>query len=339
MDAGFHMEIVHRKPGDTRPLPQLYNEALDFIEKMDGLGLDNIWFGEHHFMEKQWNPSPLILIAALARRTSHIRMGVNVLLTPLYQPARLVEDLATLDILTDGRIDMVFGTGSISAEFESFGISPDERHGRAFEFMQLAQRAFQGPEEFDHDGKYFKLPHLRFTTQPVQKPFPIWFGGFGPKNLHRAGKLGFHVAYKADGPYEEGLIEGGHSLDDKQSFATLNAVVVSSKDKIAPLKEAIEPAADTHMADYAKSRDLTFQNVAPSRTNLGREEIFVGTPEMVLQHLEPRLRNSRATHVLGGLVNGHTLNWALRNMESVELYLKEVAPVLRGWGRQPLHKR
>src|SRR5579884_449014 len=100
MDIGMMAEPVNRSDGDTRPLVELYDAALDRILWLEDQGLDFIMVGEHHFMASQWNPSPLMLLAALARRTSRLRLGTNVLLTPFYNPIRLAEDVATLDLLS-----------------------------------------------------------------------------------------------------------------------------------------------------------------------------------------------------------------------------------------------
>jgi len=337
MDVGFLSEIVHREPGDNRPLVELYDEAFALAEWYENLGLDFLLLGEHHFMEKQWNPSPLLLLAGLARRTSNMRLGMNVLLTPFYEPARLAEDIATLDLISHGRIDIVFGTGSVSGEFTTFGIDPAERHGRTFEVMEFVKKSFSTTESFDHNGKYFQIPNVRMTTQPVQKPFPMWFGGFGPKNLHRAGVAGYHVAAPLEGPYAEGLKEGGHDPDKMNTLIQARVNVVSSPAEIEPMQQAQAARMRAMGIEYATTRDVAFENVKPGAAM--PPSLFVGMPDQVIADLEVRLQDSTATHIVGGISAYHTSSWVMQNRKSTELYLKEVAPAIRKLGRTPVAKR
>jgi alkanesulfonate monooxygenase SsuD/methylene tetrahydromethanopterin reductase-like flavin-dependent oxidoreductase (luciferase family) len=318
MKIAFLTEIVHREPGDTRPLVELYDEAFELAEWFEGLGLDLLLLGEHHFMEKQWNTSPMLLLAGFARRTKKMRLGMNVVLTPFYEPVRLAEDIATLDIISHGRIDMIFGTASVSGEFATFRQDPAERHGRTFEVMAFVKKCFSTTEAFDHHGKYFQIPNMRMTSQPLQKPFPMWFGGFGPKNLHRAGVAGYHVGAGLQGPYAEGLKEGGHDPAKMNTFAMAGVICVASEKEIAPMQQAMGERMKAMGIEYATTRDVAFENIKPGQ-GTGFPQLFVGTPDQVLKHLEPQLKNSQATHLLGGITGFHASRWVTQNRKSVEL--------------------
>jgi alkanesulfonate monooxygenase SsuD/methylene tetrahydromethanopterin reductase-like flavin-dependent oxidoreductase (luciferase family) len=338
MDVCFLTEIVHREPGDRRPLVELYDEAFKLAEWFESLGLDLLLLGEHHFMEKQWNTSPLLLLAGFAKRTSKMRLGINVLLTPFYEPVRLAEDIATLDLISHGRADIIFGTASVSGEFETFRQDPKERHGRTFEVMEFVKKSFATDQPFDHNGKYFQIPNVRTTTQPVQKPFPMWFGGFGPKNLHRAGVHGYFVGAPLEGPYSAGLKEGGHDPDKMNTMTQAGVICVGSEKEIPAMQQSMGERMKAMGMEYAATRDVAFENVKPGQA-MNMPQLFVGTPDQVLDHLESRLKNSSATHILGGITGFHASSWVVQNRKSVELYLKEVAPSLRKWGRAPVAKR
>src|SRR5919202_1434127 len=118
MYVGIRNALI-RQPGDTRPLEDIYQD---------------------YFVANQWNPSPLIALATVAGRTSRMRLGTSVLLTPFYNPLRLAEDIDQLDVQSHGRVDLVCGSASITAEFESFGVAPPERFGRTFETMGFVRR-------------------------------------------------------------------------------------------------------------------------------------------------------------------------------------------------------
>src|SRR4051812_45094475 len=98
MQVGQLSSPVTRAAGDTRPLKELYSAAIDNIVKLEQDGFDYFQAGEHHFTENQWNPCPLEILSAAAMRTSTLRLGTNVLLTPLYHPIRLAEEASTIDL-------------------------------------------------------------------------------------------------------------------------------------------------------------------------------------------------------------------------------------------------
>ena len=106
--------IIHdfRNPRQwRRPFPQFYQEILDQIVRAEELGYDNVWLAEHHFADDGYNPSPLTTAAAIAARTSRIRIGTYVLLMPFRHPVRVAEDATCVDIISNGRFDLGAGQG------------------------------------------------------------------------------------------------------------------------------------------------------------------------------------------------------------------------------------
>jgi alkanesulfonate monooxygenase SsuD/methylene tetrahydromethanopterin reductase-like flavin-dependent oxidoreductase (luciferase family) len=297
-------------------------------------------------MESEWNPSTLVLLSAISQRTERIRMGTNVTLTPFYNPIRLAEDASTIDILSHGRFDLVCGTASITGEFNTFGIDPNERHGRTFETLEFLRRYFS-EDKFDHHGRYFNFPNVRTTTHPVQDPFPLWFGGFGPKNLGRAGRLGFHGA-SASPAYYAGLKEGGHDPKNFNSCGTVSIITVRNEREIPEAKEFARIRTEENVREYTQDadtkRDLAFENFQSThgRDNSDAEvetaprALVIGTPDHVLEAVQPLFKDSQATHVLAGMVGHLAVRGVREHPEWVELFLREVAPTMRTWGRQPV---
>jgi alkanesulfonate monooxygenase SsuD/methylene tetrahydromethanopterin reductase-like flavin-dependent oxidoreductase (luciferase family) len=340
MDVGIRNALI-RVAGDTRPLETIYQDYFDRIVLAEQLGYDFIWFGEHHFMANQWNPSPLLALATIAGRTSRLRLGTSVLLTPFYNPLRLAEDVAQLDVQSHGRVDLVCGTASITGEFETFGVEPAERFGRTFETLAFVRRCFS-EARFDHRGRYYRFPNVRLTTQPVQRPFPLWFGGFGPRMLRRAGREGYHLqtgAVDPAGPYGEylaGLREGGHAAGDFNLATMARFVVVATQAEVPAARERALAAEQARREEYSpRGRDLAFQfragptDGATSETDehavLG---IPVGTPDQVLRQLEPRWKTSPVTH----------LETSLGSPATLELIARELLPTLKTWGRTPVRQ-
>lgn len=332
MHIGTRSFPVRRLPGDERPLEQLYRAAIDTAVLTERAGFDFFLCGEHHFMPTQWNPSPLLVLTAMSQHTSHLRLGTNVLLTPFYEPVRLSEDLATLDLLSNGRLDAVFGSGSIRFEFETFRVQPKERFGRMWETMEIVRRSF-AEEEFDHVGRYFSIPHLRQTTKPVQDPFPIWFSGFGPQVLERAGREGWHLM-AGGGPfldrYYAALEEGGRSLHDVNiGMLAPPLYLVEDTAEIPATRERAREAEAERAAEYSEQgRDIAFGTpLAREAQSASRLDPIVGTPAQVLEALAERYEDCDLTHLI---VSGDD--------RQLELIGAEMLPTMRSWGRDPIQQ-
>jgi alkanesulfonate monooxygenase SsuD/methylene tetrahydromethanopterin reductase-like flavin-dependent oxidoreductase (luciferase family) len=210
---------IRNLPSRPRPLPQLYGEYLEEAVLAERLGFDAVWASEHHFSEDAWNPSPLTFLAAVAARTERVRIGTYVLLLPLHNPVRVAEDIAVLDNLSGGRVDLAVGVGSAAAEFRTFGIPFRERLGRTFEALRIIERCFAG-EQFTHRGKYYAFTDVRMTTTPVQKPGPpIWVASMGEQSVARTARRGYHLAAGAGrghARYEALLRQFGHDRSLRQ---------------------------------------------------------------------------------------------------------------------------
>jgi alkanesulfonate monooxygenase SsuD/methylene tetrahydromethanopterin reductase-like flavin-dependent oxidoreductase (luciferase family) len=159
------------------------------------VGFDGYYVAEHHFGYSAGHSTPMMLLADIAARTSRIRIGTSIICAPLHNPLRLAEDLAALDILSRGRLEIGVGVGSQIEEFRAFGIDPAERFGRAWETIDLIEKCFASPPDqiFDWNGKYFNIPGIRWVMQPLQKPVPIAWGGFGSQGVARAAQRGYHL--------------------------------------------------------------------------------------------------------------------------------------------------
>jgi alkanesulfonate monooxygenase SsuD/methylene tetrahydromethanopterin reductase-like flavin-dependent oxidoreductase (luciferase family) len=142
---------------EFEPLVDVYRSFTDEAVMAEDLGFDFVSTSEHHFEDDAWSPSQLPILANIAARTSRIRLHTNVFLLPLHQPLRVAEDAATVDILSNGRLDLVCGTGSVEEEFVAFGVDPKTRWSRFWEEMEILRLAFAG-EPFTFEGKHFSIP-------------------------------------------------------------------------------------------------------------------------------------------------------------------------------------
>jgi alkanesulfonate monooxygenase SsuD/methylene tetrahydromethanopterin reductase-like flavin-dependent oxidoreductase (luciferase family) len=185
-------------PAWHRPSTQLYRETLEQIAWADQHGFDDVWLSEHHFLDDGYAPSLLPIAAAIAARTTTIRIGIAVMLLPLHNPVRVAEDAATVDVISGGRFQLGVGVGYKVEEFASFAIPSKERAGRTNEGLEIIRRLWEG-ETLTFKGKYYEIHHAKLSPAPVQQPHPpLWVGGFTPAAIRRAAQ--YADGYIGTGP-------------------------------------------------------------------------------------------------------------------------------------------
>lgn len=166
------------------PHADLHAAMLDQCEWADNLGFDYVWLSEHHGSEDGYMPSPLIAAAAIAARTSRIRIHIAALLLPLHDPIRIAEDLAVVDLISRGRLEVVLAGGYVPSEFEMFGKHRRRRPRLMTEGSIAIRKGFSG-EPFPYDGRM-----LRVTPRPHRQPGPLtYLGGASEGAVRRAVEL------------------------------------------------------------------------------------------------------------------------------------------------------
>lgn len=178
-----------RNPAQWRQDPaKLYAATLEQIAWAETLGFDSIWVSEHHFVDDAYLPSLFPALAAIAARTSRVAIGTNVLLLPLYDPLRVAEDAAVVDLISGGRLELGIGLGWYGAEFKAFGQKLSERAPRFEEGVDLLRRLFT-EDRVSHDGRFFKIENLSLQPKPARRP-PIYFAANSEPAARRAARLG-----------------------------------------------------------------------------------------------------------------------------------------------------
>jgi alkanesulfonate monooxygenase SsuD/methylene tetrahydromethanopterin reductase-like flavin-dependent oxidoreductase (luciferase family) len=167
----------------------VYAETLDFISWTESAGFGAVLVPEHHGAEDGYMPSPLVALAAIAARTSTMRLGSGIALGPLYHPVRFAEDCAVLDILSGGRLAMGLGIGYRRRETAGYGVDFTRRGARFDEFLEVVTRLWAG-ETVSSAGQHFQLENARIVPTPPRGKVPLYIGGFAPKALARVAKYG-----------------------------------------------------------------------------------------------------------------------------------------------------
>jgi alkanesulfonate monooxygenase SsuD/methylene tetrahydromethanopterin reductase-like flavin-dependent oxidoreductase (luciferase family) len=159
-------------PRENSSHAEMFRRQLAEVELAEEIGIDQIWFFEHHLQPTAPVPSPNLLIAAAAQRTRHIRFASMVNILPFRHPLLVAEEAAMLDNLTDGRFDMGLGRGLRPPEFDAFGV--DQQHSREMflESFDIIRRVW-ADENFTHHGKYWTVRKEAPLSPPlVQRPHP-----------------------------------------------------------------------------------------------------------------------------------------------------------------------
>ncbi len=194
MKFGIFYEHQLPRPWQEGDELRLFQEALDQVELADRLGIDTAWEVEHHFLEEYSHSSaPEVFLAACSQRTKRIRLGHGIVLMPpgYSHPAKIASRIATLDLVSGGRVEFGTGESASRAELEGFGIDPAEKRAMWREATEevcnlLAMDPYPG-----FQGEYFSMPCRNLVPKPVQKPHPpLWVACSNRETIHEAARLG-----------------------------------------------------------------------------------------------------------------------------------------------------
>ena len=176
---------------DSNVSPEaVVRDTVAMVQLADQAGFDIAWFAEHHFSNYSLCPSPLMMAAHCAGLTKRIRLGAAVLVLPLYNPMRMVQEIGLLDVVSGGRAVIGIGSGYQRYEFERFGLQLEDRGAMFHEMWDIMEMALtQG--EVEYRGRYYNLPPSPVAMRPLQKPMPeIFVTGMAPDVLQRTARGG-----------------------------------------------------------------------------------------------------------------------------------------------------
>jgi alkanesulfonate monooxygenase SsuD/methylene tetrahydromethanopterin reductase-like flavin-dependent oxidoreductase (luciferase family) len=268
-------------PGDEH---QLLTDALEQVELADRLGIDFLWEVEHHFLEEYSHSSaPEVFLGAASQRTSRIRLGHGIVqLPPGYNhPARVAERIATLDLISGGRVEFGTGESSSEAELGGFGVDRATKREQWDDALDAITRMLVEEPFAGYDGRWLKMPPRNVVPKPLQRPHPpLWVACSRRETIHLA-------ATKGIGALSFSFIEPARArewVDDY--YATIaSAACVPAGFAVNPQvavvlpfmchrdeQTAIERGLDGgHFFGYALAHYYLFGNHTPGRTNVWDE--------------------------------------------------------------------
>ncbi|MEW6301588.1 MAG: LLM class flavin-dependent oxidoreductase [Thermodesulfobacteriota bacterium] len=180
-----------------QPWPEFYAGAFAHMQEMERLGFEAISLAEHHGDPEGYNPGIVVTLTAAALHTQRVRIGSNIIQLPFYHPVLLAEQLAVLDILSRGRLDVGIGQvgQTFDMEFAMLGVNPKQRPSLLEEGLEILLRCWTEDQPFDFRGKHWDLTGVWINPKPVQKPHPPTFvvAPFSAKAMDRVARLGLDV--------------------------------------------------------------------------------------------------------------------------------------------------
>jgi len=189
---------------------QLFQDALDQVELADRLGFDNVWEVEHHFLEEYSHSSaPEIFLAACSQRTKQIRLGHGIVLMPpgYNHPARVAERIATLDLVSRGRVEWGTGESSALLELGGYGVAVEDKRNAWREAVEQCANMLAMDPYPGFQGEFFSMPTRNVVPKPVQKPHPpLWVACSNRETIKLAARLGIGaLTFAFVGPAEARL--------------------------------------------------------------------------------------------------------------------------------------
>ncbi|MGZ8532164.1 MAG: LLM class flavin-dependent oxidoreductase [Candidatus Binatia bacterium] len=327
---------------------QAFDELLEQIELTEKLNFNEAWFAEHHHSDYGMLASPNLMIAALARRTERLRFGNLVSVLPLYDPMRLAEECAMLDILTGGRLNIGLGRG-VPKDDMKHRLDRETAQARFEEGIEILLRAWTG-ETFSYTGKAWGYEEISCRPQPLQKPHPpIYYGATSPDSPAMVARRGWNLALsrqplancaKAIEKYRAELANLGHVNGKGDAIMVRDIYVADSDD------QAWREAVPEIMRFWQLATDNYWRGETVSEADLKRfteryayypggltikrlEEwgtSLIGSPETVVKKARAMIATAKPDSLVGMFQFGGLKHEQV--MHSLELFGTKVMPAL-----------
>lgn len=343
MTIEFGTFLLMQSPS-ARPSPEVYARGLEIAQAAEGLGFRSVWLAEHHFSTYGYLSRPAQLATYIAARTTRLRVGTAVIVVPLHHPLVVAEEIATLDLVSGGRLDVGLGRGYQPYEFERLGLELETGRARWEESVDIILKALEG-RPFSYDGKLFKIPETSVFPQPLQQPRPpIWITAQSPESVEAAVRRGFN------------LLTGGFGvpIERMAEFRRLFDRLVAEVKPATPLKVGVQRAV--HVTDSAADARAAAEEARwnmrvtlslrhhyerveggraipvpapsePSTDDLLDRFLVIGTPDTCIRQI-------RRVQAMVGITHFNCSFWfgdldQARVLRSMELFSREVAPAFR----------
>jgi alkanesulfonate monooxygenase SsuD/methylene tetrahydromethanopterin reductase-like flavin-dependent oxidoreductase (luciferase family) len=217
--------------------------------------MHSAWIGEHHFDSLGVNSRPDLLLANVAAQTKNIRLAPAVSVLPLHHPIHVAEAWATLDVLSNGRVDFATGRGYDRKEYAPFGADFMASAEIFEEGIDVLMKAWYSPGKWTHRGRFNDIPEMSITPRPVQSPLPFYVASFSKTSVDIAAKRGLNIIYA---PFAAGMVFGG--LEKAVETYREACVKAGKKPGRAMCSYFIYIADDDQQEDYGRRTQMDYFN-------------------------------------------------------------------------------
>ena len=323
-------------PAHSRTVPQLYQEILTQAELADSLGYDTFWVAEHHFHEYGAVPNPAVMLAAIAQRTTRLRLGTAISVLTFHNPLTVAESYAMVDVLSSGRLMYGVGSGYLTHEFAGHQVDPAEKRDR-FDDTFAAVRQLLTGQRTSYSGKFHSFKDVKLNVEPVQMPIPIFVAVLRKEVAYYIGKQGNNllcVPYASVEKFEDiadlvsefrrGRAENSTPADDNSLVVALHCHVAETDHRA---QEAAERSFNLYVDTRLYARKSTYDDAMKNGIHL------FGSPRTVADKLLA-LKKMGVHHVMAlqnfGLLDQQHVHSSMTRL------MKEVMPMVES---RPASKR
>jgi alkanesulfonate monooxygenase SsuD/methylene tetrahydromethanopterin reductase-like flavin-dependent oxidoreductase (luciferase family) len=337
-----HADIIHRE--------------LEQVEWTEELGFDEVWFTEHHFIDYGLSVDPSSLAAAAASRTRRVRIGLAAAILPFHHPLRLAEQMALVDIISSGRLDVGVGRGNRPAEFAGYRVPQVESRDRFDETVEILRLAWTR-ERFSFHGRFFDVDDVRVIPKPVQQPHPPLYQVCVSKDgIENTALRGWPMLNSVlTGPVDQLLANRDTYVGTLQKAGRTAEEIAALLGRWGVSRQIYVAETDARALAEARDAEMWYQEsfrrfVVPERIedahpslqpgframaeklakvtweDLVRETLAFGSPDTVARHIE-HMRRLGVGQVLCWMNFGGLPQDRIRR--SMELFAREVMPRFR----------
>jgi len=303
-----------------------YTDFVEYVKSADQLGFESAFMVEHHFTGYGQLSASLNLLSYLAACTKRIRLGTAVVVLPWHNPALLAEQVATLDVLSGGRVEFGVGRGYRKAEFDAFCVPMDEAWDRFNECLSFILKAWTTEGRFSFAGRFWNYRDVTVEPAPIQQPHPpIWMAGGSLDSIAKIGAGNYNLLLDQLGDIELTLQRVNGYLDalearglprDAGRVGVTRALNIVRND--AERRKAYERRRETitNISELAHKSKAQMQALSDEQIRAD-DAPLIGTPDEIIERLQ-KLADGGVEYVL--------LTNATATPASLELFAREIMP-------------
>lgn len=320
MQFGMFGSAQARRGGPNDDSGAGFREFVDRNIEAEALGYHSTFLVEHHFTGFGQVSASLNLLTWIGARTKTLRLGTAVMVLPWHNPVLLAEQIATLDLLSDGRVDAGIGKGYRQREFEGFSVPIEESDARFVECLEVMMKAWTSDTPWSHKGTYWQYGDIVVEPPSVQKPHPkLWMGAGSPRSITQVADYGFDMLLGQYDSFEtiveevnlfKSLVEAKGETFDPMRVGVARSV------NIVDTKAEYDAAIDARMAGRRRTQNLAQRPDFEDTREIAELGTIYGTPDQVAEKIQD-LKDAGIEYILLNCPAG---------IETLRRFAKEVMP-------------